>query len=188
MWELLKMLKKIIRFSEGGTYSLDSWVACTHIILECQHLRNVEFPVSITSLIVTPLILTFKIAFERYLRYVVNTILVANIGHAAELGEETNCQTFEKWTFFLHLYINFLTVYHVRAWELSPQKFYLRRGFWEWTIGQFYTAETRGFEESWSTLGRWKITNLWEFRDRWAYCSSDNFMLHLKCRSFLGFV
>lgn len=48
-----------------------------------------ELPLSIKALMVTPLILIFKMAFERHLRDVVDTILVARVARAAEWGEET---------------------------------------------------------------------------------------------------
>lgn len=46
--------------------------------------------VSIKALVVTPLILIFKMAFEMHLRDAVDTILVARVARAAKREEETD--------------------------------------------------------------------------------------------------
>lgn len=59
-----------------------------------------ELPVSIKALIVTQLILTFKIGFESYLGDVIDSVLVASIAHDAELSEERIGNTLKNDTHF----------------------------------------------------------------------------------------
>lgn len=64
--------------------------------------NRIDETLSIKALMVTPLILIFKIAFEKHLGDVVDTILVAKLSRAAERGKETDRKTLEKFSSFTH--------------------------------------------------------------------------------------